>query len=94
MIVLSPDAVTDVERMRLFLYVKNPVAAQKALDRIWSALEQLQHFPNSGFATSDRLIRQIAVRFGASGYIVRYAVMPVKGDILVTRIWHTREHRV
>ena len=54
MIVLSPDAVTDVERMRLFLDVKNPVAAQKALDRIWSALERLQYFPNSGFATSDR----------------------------------------
>ncbi len=94
MIVLSPDAVMDVERVRLFLDEKNPVAAQKALDRIWGALDRLQHFPVSGFATSDRLIRQIAVRFGASGYIIRYAVMPVTGDILVTRIWHSREQRV
>jgi toxin ParE1/3/4 len=32
------------------------------------------------------------VRFGASGYIVRYARLAA-GDILVTRIWHGREAR-
>lgn len=41
----------------------------------------------------DAGIRQIVVRFGASGYIVRYAVLPADGNILITRIWHGREDR-
>lgn len=41
----------------------------------------------------DPEIRQIVIRFGASGYIVRYVVLPETADILVTRIWHGREAR-
>jgi hypothetical protein len=44
--------------------------------------------------TGDADIRQIVVRFGASGYIVRYAALAETGDILVTRIWHGREARI
>ncbi len=43
--------------------------------------------------TGDADIRQIVVRFGASGYVVRYAIVPGDEDILVTRIWHGREAR-
>jgi hypothetical protein len=39
-------------------------------------------------------IRQFVIRFGASGYIVRYAVLAGTADILITRIWHGRESRV
>lgn len=94
MIVLSPDATMDIERVRIFLDQRNPAAAKKALDLIWSALERLQEFPSVGLPTSSPVIRQIVVRFGGSGYIVRYAVTPDRGDILVTRIWHGREERV
>ncbi|MEA2729968.1 MAG: hypothetical protein QOF70_4443 [Acetobacteraceae bacterium] len=38
--------------------------------------------------TGNADIRQIVVRFGASGYIVRYAILSGDGDILITRIWH------
>jgi len=34
------------------------------------------------------------VRFGASGYIVRYAILNETKDILITRIWHGREARI
>jgi len=47
-----------------------------------------------GAATGDVEIRQIVVRFGASGYIVRYAVLAATGDIFVTRIWHACEARM
>jgi hypothetical protein len=43
--------------------------------------------------TGDAEIRQIVIRFGASGYIARYAVLTETGDIVVTRIWHGREAR-
>jgi toxin ParE1/3/4 len=84
MILLSPDAVEDVERLRSFLGQHNPAAAQRALESIWKAIGRLQEFPKLGM---------IVVRFGASGYIVRYAALRETNDILITRIWHGREAR-
>ena len=93
MILLSRDAVEDVERLRIFLDRANPGAARRALTLIWTAIERLQDFPALGMPTADPDIRQIVLRFGASGYIVRYAVLPETADILITRIWHGRETR-
>jgi plasmid stabilization system protein ParE len=93
MILLSADAVEDIERLRSFLNQNNPDAARRALALIWTAIDRLQEFPDLGMPTGDADIRQIVVRFGASGYIVRYASLPEDGSILVTRIWHGREAR-
>jgi len=93
MILLSPDAVLDVERVRDFLDRHNPDAAKRALATIWRALEHIEAFPQSGFLTDDAEIRQIVVRFGRSGYVVRYTVLSDTNDILVTRLWHGRESR-
>jgi plasmid stabilization system protein ParE len=93
MILLSPDAVEDVERLRTFLDQNNPDAARRALATIWTAVDRLQEFPDLGMPTEDAEIRQIVVRFGASGYIVRYSVLPGDEDIVITRIWHGREAR-
>jgi toxin ParE1/3/4 len=93
MILLSPDAVEDVERVRTFLDQSNPDAARRALASIWTAIDRLQEFPDLGMPTEDADIRQIVVRFGSSGYIVRYAAMPADRNILITRIWHGREAR-
>jgi toxin ParE1/3/4 len=66
MILLSPDAVEDVERVRSFLDQTNPDAAQRALTLIWATIERLQDFPALGMQTEDPDIRQIVIRFGAS----------------------------
>jgi plasmid stabilization system protein ParE len=94
MILVSPDAVADIERLRTFLDLNNPGAARRALAAIWTAIERLQEFPALGQQTMASEIRQIVIRFGASGYVVRYAVLAETGDILVTRIWHGRESRI
>jgi plasmid stabilization system protein ParE len=93
MILLSPDAVEDIERLRSFLDQNNPDAARRALALIWMAIDRLQEFPDLGMATEDADIRQIVIRFGASGYIVRYSLLREDGNILITRIWHGREVR-
>ena len=93
MILLSADAVDDVERLRSFLDRNNPDAARRALALIWTAIERLQEFPDLGMPTEDADIRQIVIRFGASGYIIRYAVLAADENILITRIWHGREAR-
>ena len=94
MILLSRDAIEDVERLRAFLDHANPDAARRALALIWTAIERLQDFPALGMPTEDPDIRQIVIRFGASGYIVRYAILPETADVLITRVWHGREARV
>ncbi len=93
MILLSPDAASDIERVREFLDINNPEAAKRALRVIWTALEKLQDFPDLGRPTEDADIRQIVIRFGAAGYIARYTVLPERGDVLVLRLWHGREAR-
>ena len=93
MILFSPDAVEDVERLRTFLDQKNPDAARRALAAIRTAIDRLREFPDLGIPTEDSDIRQIVVRFGSSGYIVRYAALPGDENILITRIWHGREAR-
>jgi plasmid stabilization system protein ParE len=57
MILLSPDAVDDIERLRSFLDQKNPDAARRALALIWSAIDRLQEFPDLGMPTADADIR-------------------------------------
>jgi len=94
MILLSPDAIEDVERVRAVLDHANPDAARRALALIWTSIERLQDFPALGMPTEDPDIRQIVIRFGASGYIIRYAVLHETSDVLITRIWHGREARV
>jgi toxin ParE1/3/4 len=60
---------------------------------IFAALEKLEKFPDLGRPTEDTDIRQIVIRFGAAGYIVRYTILSDSGDVLVLRLWHGREAR-
>lgn len=92
MILLSEEAAADVERVRYFLDANNPEAAKRALGRIFAVLEKLQDFPQLGRPTEDADIRQIVIRFGSAGYIVRYVVL-ANSDILMIRLWHGREAR-
>jgi plasmid stabilization system protein ParE len=93
MIILSPDAIEDVARLRSFLNEVSPDAARRAMAAMLTAIDRLQEFPELGKPTADAAIRQIIIRFGASGYVVRYALIAETQDILVTRIWHGREAR-
>ncbi|WFU72988.1 type II toxin-antitoxin system RelE/ParE family toxin [Bradyrhizobium sp. CB2312] len=93
MILLSPAALEDIERLRSFLDAVNPDAATRALQLIWKAIDRLSEFPSLGKPTHEDSIRQIVIRFGSSGYIVRYVIIAESGDILITRLWQGREER-
>lgn len=93
MILLAPDAVADLERVRAFLD-QSIQARPDALALISTTIERLQDFPALGTPTEDPDIHQIVIRFGASGYIIRYAILPETSDVLITRVWHGREARV
>lgn len=93
MILFTSEALSDVARIRSFLDERNPEAAKRALAVIWAALERVEQFPGMGRPTEDPDIRQLTVRFGRAGYIVRYSILPEDGSVLVSRIWHGREAR-
>jgi len=92
MILFSSEAVSDIERVRKFLDIRNPEAAARAIAAIWAALRQVEHFPEIGKPIKNSGIRQIVVRFGRRGYIVRYRAQS-NDVIFVTRIWHGLESR-
>jgi plasmid stabilization system protein ParE len=93
MILFASEALSDMQRVRSFLQARNPNAATRAMHAIWAALQQVERLPEIGTPTKDPSIRQIVVRFGRYGYIVRYTVLPENGAIFVARIWHGRELR-
>ncbi|MGJ4943279.1 type II toxin-antitoxin system RelE/ParE family toxin [Bradyrhizobium sp. HKCCYLS1011] len=93
MIIFSEDARDDIVRLRSFLDQINPGAARRAMVVLFTTIESLQDHPNRGHRTDDPDIRQLVVRFGTSGYVVRYVLLPATSDILITRIWHGREAR-
>lgn len=93
MILFTSEALSDVAKIRGFLDERNPDAAKRALSVIWTALERVEQFPGMGRPTEDPDIRQLTVRFGRAGYIVRYSVLQEDGSLLVSRIWHGREAR-
>jgi toxin ParE1/3/4 len=66
---------------------------RRALAAVWRALENLHDFPDAGTPTADPEVRQLVVRFGRSGYVIRYTILAATGDIFVARLWHGREVR-
>jgi hypothetical protein len=56
---------------------------------ILSTIEWLQHFPDRGVPASDAAIRQIVIRFGSSGYIIRYAIIPERRGTSSSRAYGT-----
>jgi toxin ParE1/3/4 len=92
MILLSPEAIADLERLRRFLEDQHPPAAARTGPAIWAGLARIETFPHLGQRTADPDLRQAVIRFGQRGYVVRYAILR-DGTIFVTRVWHACETR-
>jgi hypothetical protein len=60
-ILLSSEAVSDVDRVRSFLERLNPDASKRALKQIWDSLEMVEKLPSLGRPTERPEIRQIVV---------------------------------
>jgi len=86
-IVLTRRANTDLARLRKFLADKSPIAADGAAQEIWRGIRQLSEFPRSAPEHKSSGLRELSVRFGQYGYVIRYGL---DGDnVIVLRIFHT-----
>ena len=90
-IVLTRRAWNDLSRLRDFLQGKNPQAAAKAVQRITSAIDQLEVFPYIGREVEElpEGFRELVVSFGNDGYVVLYEAS--SEQVIITAIRHQRE---
>ncbi len=95
-LVFTELARQDLVRLRQFIADKNPRAAERAATRLKTASVLISRRPLVGRvapapAGSRPDVRDLPVAFGASGYVIRYQVLP--GEVRILRIWHAREDR-
>ncbi len=81
----SPESIDDLRRLREFIEIKNPRAAQKTATSMLKGIRQLKSFPYLGVevpqAQNPEMIRDLII----GNYIVRYLVND--GKIYVLRVW-------
>lgn len=92
-IVLSDDAVADLDRLKLFLEEHDAQAAERAVRSLVNAINSLIVFPERGRMSALEGVRELVVPFGQSAYIVCYSVRREDQRISIVRIWHGRELR-
>ena len=87
----SDDAIQDLIRLKEFIQVNNPSAAQKAAYLIVMGISQLKEFPRLGvkveLAPDPEVNRDLIIR----NYICRYLI--TDQTIYILRIWHHKEYR-
>ncbi len=88
----SREAINDLIRLREFIAIKNPGAAQKVAKSIRKGISQLKTFPYMGveveLAPNPEMIRDLIV----GNYIARYLIH--SKQIYILRVWHHKEERL
>ncbi len=84
------SAVDDIVRLREFIAAHNSKAAKKAAQTIKQAVNKLAELPNIGKPAEDLPdYRDLYIRFGAAGYVLRYRTY--QDNIYIVHIRHYRE---
>jgi toxin ParE1/3/4 len=85
----TPEAISDLTRLREFIEIKNPVAAQRVSKELLLGIDKLRVFPKMGLqvlrAPKPGLIRDLFI----GNYTIRYLI--TKEEIIVLRLWHSKE---
>ena len=88
----SPESIGDLVRLREFIEIKNPQAAQKIALSLNKGISQLKSFPFLGveveLAPEPEKIRDLII----GNYIARY--LAHSEQIYILRIWHHKEERL
>lgn len=84
----TPEAITDLRRLREFIAEKNPEAAQKIGAQLVSDISRLVVLPRLGRKVQKAPNPEMVRDLSAGAYIVRYLILD--DEIHVLRLWHTR----
>ena len=87
-----PDALDDLKRLHAFIEPHSPTASTRAVNTLIEAAESLQEFPEKGRPWNLEMnFRELSVRFGARGYVIRYRLF--EDQVIIVRVWHSLEDR-
>ena len=87
-----PEALEDLKRLLAFIEPHSPQAAVRAVRTLITAAESLTDFPERGRPWDlETSFRELPVRFGARGYIIRYRIF--EDRVFIARVWHELEER-
>jgi plasmid stabilization system protein ParE len=90
-LIWHPDALDDIARLYDFLAPSSPSSARRAAEVILAAADQIAENPGIGSPRAE--FREWPAKFGRSAYVLRYCLLPEHNEVLVTRVWHSRENR-
>ena len=84
----SESAIQDLIRLREFIAVHNPKAAERISLRLRQAIGKLALYPHIGRSVPEfENVRELV----AGDYVVRY--LRLEDVIFILRIWHGKEFR-
>jgi len=86
----TPEAIKDLQRLKTFIEIKNPLAARKASLNLREGIDKLVPFPKIGLPVSKAPDPQVIRDLYVSNYTVRYLIQ--KQVIIILRIWHNKEN--
>lgn len=89
-VIVAERARRDLARLAEWLRPKSGGAADRAADALAEAIASLAEMPERGEPVGGR-VRELPVRFGRYGYVLRYRVS--KTAVVITRAYHARERR-
>jgi plasmid stabilization system protein ParE len=93
-LILTPEAIADLQRVRDFLAQRSPEAAAKAQATLVEHLEKVQRFPAIYRPVPHRPDeREAVIAFGSYGYVLRYRHDTAADLVAVLRVWHQREQK-
>jgi len=90
-LIYTVDAVEDLSRVREFIEVHNPLAAQRISAELIEGITTLAEYPKVGHPVPKAPDPEITRDLIIGDYIVRYILS--KNVIGILRIWHHREDR-
>ena len=89
-IVVTPRALSDLERLRGFLIDTDPAAADQTIELILAGISIVADHPLIGRPVESGF-RELVISRGRSGYVALYRYHEVRDRILVLAIRHQRE---
>ena len=91
-LIITARAIDGIERCRLFLQSKNPLAARSAAQAIKQQLAWLENRPMMGKPLEDYpALREIIIPYGHSGYVGLYRYDQPSETVYLLAFRHQKE---
>lgn len=89
-LVYTVEAIEDLQRLREFITVHNPIAAKRIAGELIARIELLSDFPQMGIPVQMSPVPDEIRDIVFGKYIVRYSLHTK--TIIILRVWHGLEN--